>query len=239
MHPSPFLGEFMGTLVLILLGDGVVANVLLKNSKGEGAGWIVVTTAWAFAVMLGIFVANAFGSTDAHLNPAVTLAFAFSKSDYSNLLPYASAQLLGAFAGAVLVWIHYRPHWAATPDPATKLGVFATIPAIRRPADNVVSEAIGTAVLVIGSGAISGAGQLAVGFGPYFVGLLVWSIGLSLGGPTGYAINPVRDLGPRLAHAILPIPGKGSSDWGYAWVPIVGPLVGAVLGAVVMKLSEP
>lgn len=235
---SPFLGELMGTLVLILLGDGVVANVILKQTKGENAGWIVITTGWAFAVTLGIFVANAFGSKDAHLNPAVTLAFAFTTGDYAMILPYWAAQFLGAILGATLVWLHYRPHWAVTDDPWTKLGVFATGPALRTSGDNLVSEALGTAVLVLGVNAISAAGTLAVGFGPYLVGVLVWSIGLSLGGTTGYAINPARDLGPRIAHALLPIPGKGSSDWGYAWIPVAGPLVGAILGAVVVGLVK-
>jgi glycerol uptake facilitator protein len=235
---SPFLGELMGTLVLILLGQGVVANVILKQTKGEAAGWIVITTGWAFAVTLGIFVANAFGSRDAHLNPAVTLAFAFSTGDFASVLPYWTAQLLGAFLGAVLVYLHYRPHWAETDDPWTKLGVFATGPALRRPADNLFSEVLGTLVLILGVNAISAAGTLAVGFGPYLVGVLVWSIGLSLGGTTGYAINPARDLAPRIAHALLPIPGKGTSDWGYAWIPVAGPLIGAVLGALLFGLTK-
>jgi len=235
---SPFLGELMGTMVLILLGDGVVANVILKQTKGEAAGWIVITTGWAFAVTLGIFVANAFGSKDAHLNPAVTLAFAFTTNDYAMILPYWGAQFIGAFLGATLVWLQYRPHWAVTDDPWTKLGVFATGPAIRKPADNFISEAMATAVLIIGVNAISRAGTLAVGFGPYLVGVLVWSIGLSLGGTTGYAMSPARDLAPRIAHALLPIPGKGSSDWGYAWIPVLGPLVGAVIGALVVGLAR-
>ncbi len=235
---SPFLGELMGTLVLILLGEGVVANVILSKTKGENAGWIVITTGWAFAVTLGIFVANAFGSKDAHLNPAVTLAFAFTTGDYAMIGPYCLAQFLGAFLGAVLVWLQYRPHWAETQDPWTKLGVFATGPALRKPVDNLFSETLGTLVLVVGVNAISSAGTLAVGFGPYLVGVLVWSIGLSLGGTTGYAINPARDLAPRIAHALLPIPGKGSSDWGYAWVPVAGPLIGAVLGALVFGVAK-
>ncbi len=226
-----FWGELMGTLVLILLGDGVVANVLLKNSKGENSGWIVITAGWGFAVMLGIFVAKAFGSSDAHLNPAVTLAFAVSNQDFSTLLPYWLAQMIGAFLGAVLVWLQYLPHWAVTPEPSTKLAVFATGPAVRNRTGNFISEFIATAVLILGVSAISGAGELAIGLGPYLVGLLVWSIGLSLGGTTGYAMSPARDLAPRIAHALLPIPGKGPSDWGYAWIPVVASLLGGVAGS--------
>lgn len=225
-------------MVLLLLGDGVVANVVLKQTKGNSGGWIVITTGWAFAVTIAIFVAKVFGSVDAHLNPAVTVAFAVATNDYSHLIPYLSAQLIGAFLGAVLVWITYLPHWSATPDPFDKLAVFATGPAIRKPMANVVSEIIGTLVLILGLAGISAKslGTLAIGVGPYLVGVLVWSIGLSLGGPTGYAISPARDLGPRIAHALLPIPGKGSSDWGYAWVPIVGPLIGAAVGGLLIQL---
>lgn len=230
-----FWGELMGTLVLILLGDGVVANVLLKHSKGENSGWIVITAGWGFAVMLGIFVAKAFGSSDAHLNPAVTLAFAVSNQDFSTLLPYWLAQMIGAFLGAVLVWLQYLPHWAVTPDPGTKLAVFATGPAVRNRTGNFISEFIATAVLILGVSAISGAGELAIGLGPYLVGLLVWSIGLSLGGTTGYAMSPARDLSPRIAHALLPIPGKGSSDWSYAWIPVVASLLGGVAGSLLFR----
>lgn len=226
-----FWGELMGTLVLILLGDGVVANVLLKNSKGENSGWIVITAGWGFAVMLGIFVAKAFGSSDAHLNPAVTLAFAVSNQDYSTLLLYWLAQMIGAFLGAVLVWLQYLPHWAVTTEPSTKLAVFATGPAVRNRTGNFISEFIATAVLILGVSSISGAGELAIGLGPYLVGLLVWSIGLSLGGTTGYAMSPARDLAPRIAHALLPIPGKGPSDWDYAWIPVVASLLGGVAGS--------
>lgn len=238
MQTSPFLGELIGTMVLLLLGDGVVANVVLKQTKGHNGGWIVITTGWAFAVTIAIFVAKAFGSVDAHLNPAVTVAFAVATNDYTHLVPYISAQLIGAFLGAVLVWLMYLPHWSATPDPFDKLAVFATGPAIRKPLANVISEVIGTLVLILGLAGISAKslGTLAIGVGPYLVGVLVWSIGLSLGGTTGYAISPARDLGPRIAHALLPIPDKGSSDWGYAWVPIVGPLIGAVLGGVLIQL---
>lgn len=237
MQLSPFLGELVGTMVLLLLGDGVVANVVLKQTKGEASGWIVITTGWAFAVTMGVFVAKAFGSIDAHLNPAVTIAFAVATGDYGNLASYIPAQLIGAFLGAVLVWLQYLPHWAATADPGTKLAVFSTGPAIRQPASNVISESIGTLALIIGIAGIStkALGTIAIGLGPYLVGVLVWSIGLSLGGTTGYAINPARDLGPRLAHAVLPIPGKGSSDWSYAWVPIVGPIIGAIVGGLLIR----
>jgi glycerol uptake facilitator protein len=237
MNPSPFLGELVGTLVIILLGNGVVANVVLKQTKGSGGGWIVITTAWAFAVTMGIFVSKAFGSADAHLNPAVTVAFAVATNDFSHILPYITAQLIGAFIGAVLVWAFYRPHFAVTPDPFDKLAVFATGPAIRQTGSNLTSEIIGTVVLIVGLAGISSKalGVLATGVGPYLVGVLVWSIGLSLGGTTGYAINPARDLMPRLAHALLPIPGKGTSDWAYAWIPVVGPLLGATLGGLVIR----
>ncbi|GAB3749887.1 MIP/aquaporin family protein [Spirosoma pomorum] len=237
MQTSPFLGELIGTLVLLLLGNGVVANVVLKQTKGESSGWIVITAGWAFAVTIGIFVAKAFGSIDAHLNPAVTVAFAVATGDYSHVLLYSVAQLIGAFLGASLVWLQYLPHWKATPDPADKLACFGTGPAIRQPVANLLSETLATLVLILGLAGISSKhlGELAIGVGPYLVGILIWSIGLSLGGPTGYAINPVRDLGPRLAHSFLPISGKGSSDWSYAWVPIVGPLVGAALGGILIR----
>ncbi|WP_128547261.1 MIP/aquaporin family protein [Larkinella soli] len=237
MQSSPFLGELIGTLVLILLGDGVVANVVLKQTKGENSGWIVITTGWAFAVTMGVFVAKAFGSIDAHLNPAVTVAFAVATDDYSKLAAYLPAQMIGAFLGAVLVWLFYMPHWAATADPGTKLAVFSTGPAIRNTGSNFISEAVATLALIVGIAGISAKslGALAIGLGPYLVGVLVWSIGLSLGGTTGYAMSPARDLSPRIAHALLPIPGKGSSDWGYAWIPVVGPLVGAVIGGLIIK----
>lgn len=237
MQTSPFLGELIGTMVLILLGDGVVANVVLKQTKGESSGWIVITAGWAFAVTMGVFVSKAFGSLDAHLNPAVTVAFAVATNDYSHLVPYITAQLIGAFLGATLVWLQYLPHWAATPDPASKLACFATGPAIRNTGANFLSEALATLVLILGLAGISSKnlGELAIGVGPYLVGILVWSIGLSLGGTTGYAMSPARDFSPRLAHALLPIPGKGSSDWGYAWIPVAGPLVGAILGGVLIR----
>jgi glycerol uptake facilitator protein len=233
MQTSNFIGELLGTLVLILLGDGVVANILLKGSKGENGGLIVVTAAWGFAVMCGVFVAQKFGSPDAHLNPAVTIAMAVKSGDFSNVASFITAQMIGAFLGATLVWLAYLPHWGITEDKATKLGVFSTSPAIRNPMTNIISEAIGTMVLIIVSSSFSA--DLPNGFAPYLVGMLVWSIGLSLGGPTGYAINPARDLGPRIAHAILPIAGKGNSDWGYAWIPVVGPIVGGVLAALFLN----
>jgi glycerol uptake facilitator protein len=236
---SPFFGEFMGTLVLILLGNGVVAGALLKRSKAEGAGWIVITAGWAFAVMAGVFTAVACGSPDAHLNPAVTMGFAVSSHNYSKLVPYITAQLLGAFAGATLVWIHYHPHWRETQDAELTRACFCTTPAIRTIPMNLVSEIIGTLVLVFVVGAIFSkvvaANGIAPGLGPYLVGSLVWGIGLSLGGTTGYAINPARDLGPRLAHYVLPIAHKGSSDWKYALVPILGPLIGGALAGTMIR----
>src|SRR5215475_12963346 len=232
-------GEFMGTLILILLGDGVVAGVLLKRSKAEGAGWMVITSGWAFAVMAGVFVAIACGSSDAHLNPAVTIGFAVSSGHFGSFAPYLVAQMAGAFAGAVLVWLHFLPHWEETPDQGLKLACFCTAPAIRRFGMNLISEIIGTFVLVLVVGsifskavAVSGP---AAGLGPYLVAALVWGIGLSLGGTTGYAINPARDFGPRLAHAVLPVADKGPSDWGYALVPILGPLIGGGLGGMLLR----
>ena len=236
---SPFLGEFLGTMILILLGDGVVAGVLLKRSKAEGSGWMVITAGWAFAVMAGVFVAVACGSSDAHLNPAVTLGFAVRAGSFGKCLPYVAAQLLGAMAGATLVWLHYLPHWKETPDAGLKLACFCTGPAIRNAAANLISEIIGTAVLVFVVGAIFSKAIAAGGpgaLGPYLVASLVWGIGLSLGGTTGYAINPARDLGPRIAHAILPIAGKGGSDWGYAPIPMIGPLVGGVLAGLLLRV---
>ena len=236
---SRFLGEFLGTMMLILLGDGVVAGVLLKRSKAEASGWSVITAGWAFAVMAGVFTAIACGSEDAYLNPAVTLGFAFRGGNFSKLVPYIAAELLGAFVGAALVWLHYLPHWKETPDASAKLGCFCTGPAIRRLVPNLVSEVIGTFVLVFVVGCIfaksiaSGGGPAHLG--PYLVGSLVWGIGLSLGGTTGYAINPARDFGPRLAHAILPVAGKGGSDWGYAPIPIVGPLLGGALAGCLLR----
>jgi len=236
---SPLLGEFLGTMILILLGDGAVAAVLLKRSKAEGGGWIVITAGWAFAVMAGVFTAIACGSSDAHLNPAVTIGFAVRDSDFAKFMPYLAAQLLGAIAGAALVWLHYLSHWKETPDVAAKLGCFCTGPAIRSFLPNLLSEIIATFVLVFVVGAIFSknvaAGGPGAGLGPYLVGSLVWGIGLSLGGPTGYAINPARDLGPRIAHAILPIAGKGASDWRYAPIPVIGPLLGGIVAGLLLR----
>jgi glycerol uptake facilitator protein len=232
-------GEFMGTLVLILLGDGVVANVVLKRSKAEGAGWMVITTGWGFAVMAGAFTGVACGSADAFLNPALTFGFAVPSGDYTKFVPYVIAQFAGAFVGASLVWLHFLPHWKETPDQGAKLAVFCTAPAIRSFVANMISEIIGTFILVfvigaIFSKAVSASGP-APGLGTYLVASLVWGIGLSLGGTTGYAINPARDFGPRCAHAVLPIAGKGGSDWGYAVVPVFGPLIGGGLAGVLLK----
>lgn len=232
---SPYLAEFIGTALLVLLGDGVVANVVLARSKGFNSGWIVITTGWGLAVALAVYTVGTISG--AHLNPALTLALAATgKFAASKVVGYLVAQFAGAFVGAVLVWLAYLPHWAATEDRASKLGVFCTAPGIRHSASNLICEAIGTAVLVFGALAIPSSTNLtdsgwATGFGPLLVGLLVFSIGLSLGGPTGYAINPARDLGPRLAHAVLPIAGKGGEDWGYAWIPVVGPILGGLVGA--------
>jgi glycerol uptake facilitator protein len=231
-------GEFMGTMVLILLGNGVVANVLLKKSKAENAGWMVIATGWAFAVMAGVFTAIACGAPG-HLNPAVTLASAVASGNFGDVLPYGLAQILGAIAGAALVWIHFGPHWSLTPDPESKRACFCTSPAIRRPAANLVSEIVGTFVLILVASAIGSKAGAPVGpapgLSPYLVGCLVWGIGLSLGGTTGYAINPARDLGPRIAHSLLPIARKGGSDWSYAAVPVAGPLIGAALAGLLVR----
>jgi len=239
--PSPWFGELVGTFVLILLGDGVVAGVLLKGSKSENAGWLAITAGWAFAVFAGLFTAIACGSSDAHLNPAVTLGFAIKSGDFSKVLPYTLAQLAGAFLGATAVWIHYGPHWRLTANPDFKLGTFCTSPAVRHAPSNLVSEVIGTFVLVLVAASIFSTRVAATGpvsgLGPYLVGSLVWGIGLSLGGTTGYAINPARDLGPRIAHAILPIPGKRDADWSYAPIPVIGPLVGGTLAGLLARLS--
>jgi glycerol uptake facilitator len=238
MH-GPFVGEFMGTLVLILLGDGVVANVLLKKSKGENSGWMVIATAWGLAVVAGICTAVACGSPGAHINPAITLAVAILSKNWSNVGLFWAAQLSGAFVGSILVWLVYLPHWKETPDKDAKLVIFCTRPAIRNLPTNLLCETLVTICLVVvgfsfGSKALAPSG-LAPGFSPWLWGVLVWVIGLSLGGPTGYAINPARDLGPRVAHAVLPIPGKGASDWGYALVPIVGPLIGGGVAALIVR----
>jgi glycerol uptake facilitator protein len=235
------LGEFLGTMFLIILGNGVVANVLLNKSKGQNGGWIVITTGWAMAVMVGVFVAISAGAPQADINPAVTIGKWLMLGVYTpaEAIMTMLAEVAGGFAGAVIVFLAYYRHWEATDDPGLKLAVHSTAPAIRDIPWNFVTEVIGTMVLLIGVGAIfSGAtgGSPAIGVGPYLVGALVWGIGLSLGGPTGYAINPARDLGPRIAHFLLPIAGKGDSDWGYGWIPVAAPLVGGVLGALVWTL---
>jgi len=225
---SVYLSEFLGTMVMILLGDGVVAGVLLKDSKAKDAGWSVITWAWGLAVLMGIFVAAKSG---AHMNPAITLAMAsIGKLSWTLVPGYIAAQMAGAFTGAVLVYFAYLAHWKGTRDATAKLGIFCTIPAIRSIPANLVTEIIGTFVLVYCVLAI-GSNDLSKGLAPIAVALLVVVIGMGLGGPTGYAINPARDFGPRVAHAILPIPGKGGSDFAYAPVPIVGSIIGALLAA--------
>jgi glycerol uptake facilitator protein len=235
---SAFWGELAGTAILILLGNGVVACVVLKKSYGHGSGWIVITAGWCFAVMAGVLTALAIGS-HAHLNPAVTIGVALVSGKWNEVPVYIGGQLLGAMIGATLVWLHYLPHWSITDDAPGKRACFCTAPAIRHPPANVVSEIIGTFVLVLVAAAISSArlapAGLAPGVGPLVVGFLVWAIGLSLGGPTGYAINPARDLGPRIMHALLPLSGKGSSEWDYALVPVVGPIIGAVLAGLLVR----
>lgn len=233
--PSTVVGEFLGTMILLLLGNGVVANVLLTDTKGHGGGLIVITAGWAFAVMSGGMVAVALGAPG-ELNPAVSIANVVTGVyPLATGLAHMGAQMLGAMLGATLVWLHYLPHWARTTDQGLILACHCTAPAVRAPLPNLVAEAIGTAVLVIVAGAIGARGVLgatpATNIGSFLVGCLVWGIGLSLGGPTGYAINPARDLGPRIAHALLPIAGKGGSDWGYAWIPVVGPIIGACCAA--------
>jgi len=237
------IAEAVGTMLLVLLGDGVVANVVLNRTKGQNSGWIVITVGWGVAVAMAVYAVGRISG--AHLNPAVTVGLAAIGSFGWNEVPgYIAAQMVGGFAGALLMWLVYLPHWSATADPSSKLAVFATAPAIRNTGANVVAEIIGTAVLLFGILAIAANAQtlskpgdvdlsfvFSRGLQPLLVGVLVLGIGLSLGGSTGYAINPARDLAPRLAHAVLPIPGKGDSDWGYSWIPVVAPIVGGVLGA--------
>ena len=233
---SPFTAELIGTMILVTLGDGVVANVLLNRTKGHNAGWIVITAGWALAVTVAVYAVNAFSG--AHLNPAVTLGLAsIGQFPWKDVPGYLVAQVAGGFLGGAVVWLAYLPHWRETTDAGAKLGVFCTGPAIRDYPKNCLTEIIGTMILVLGVLAVLSPKNLlpnsgfSTGFAPILVGVLVGSIGLSLGGPTGYAINPARDLGPRLAHALLPIHGKGDSDWSYAWVPILGPILGGVAGA--------
>src|SRR5215471_8286096 len=237
------LAEAIGTMILVLPGDGVVANVVLARTKGQNGGWIVITTGWGVAVAMAIYAVGRISG--AHLNPAVTIGLAAIGSfPWTQVPGYIAAQMIGGFVGAVLVWLAYLPHWSATADPASKLGVFSTGPAIRSTASNVICEVIGTALLLFGVLAIAANAQgwtrpgdvdlslvFSRGLQPLLGGVLILGIGLSLGGPTGYALNPARDLGPRLAHALLPIPGKGSSDWSYAWIPVIAPVIGGIAGA--------
>lgn len=231
---SPYLAEFIGTMILIVLGDGVVAGVLLKQSKSENAGWVVIVMGWGLAVTFAIYAVGSYSG--AHINPAVTLALAFNGSfPWADVPAYCLAQLLGAFVGATIVWLHYLPHWKITEDKSTKLAIFCTTPAIRSTIPNFISEFIGTMVLIMGLLFI-GANSFAEGLNPLVVGALITVIGFSLGGTTGFAINPTRDLGPRLAHFILPIAGKGPSDWSYSWIPVIGPLAGSIAGALLYQL---
>ena len=228
-----FLYEMMGTAMLLLLGCGVVATAILTKSKGLGGGWLLINFGWGIGVFAGVYVAF---PTGAHLNPAVTIAqLVLGKIDFGQALVYWAAQMVGAFIGAVLCWLAFKDHFDQEEDPGAKLGVFSTGPAIRNLPWNLVTEIIATFVLIF---VILISGGTPDKLGPLFVAFLVVGIGASLGGPTGYAINPARDLGPRIAHAILPIKGKGSSDWGYSWVPIVGPLVGAVVAALLFKVID-
>jgi glycerol uptake facilitator protein len=230
-----YLSEFLGTFILVLLGDGVCANVSLRKSKGESGGWIVVTAGWGFAVAVAAYTVGWVGG--AQINPAVTLGLAaIGKFSWALVPGYIIAQMLGAILGAITVYITYKDHFDATDDPATKLGLFATAPAVRNYTMNFVTEAIGTAILVVGLLGITNSHNNMGALANLMCGFLVWSIGLSLGGPTGYAINPARDLGPRIAHAILPIKGKGGSDWEYSWVPVFGPIVGGIIGALIYNL---
>jgi glycerol uptake facilitator protein len=236
---SPFLGEFIGTMLLIILGDGVVANVILNKTKGNGGGLIAITFAWGMAVFVGVFAAAKLGS-DGHLNPAVTVAMVYlGNLESSLMLTYIGAQMLGAFVGAVIVWLSYRQHFDATEDGDTKLGVFCTSPAIRGPIWNIITEAVGTFVLILGALLMVKPDMKLGTLDALPVALLVIGIGLSLGGPTGYAINPARDLAPRIAHFLLPIRAKRDSNWGYAWVPVVGPIIGAMIAAVLFQMVAP
>jgi glycerol uptake facilitator protein len=233
------MGELFGTMVLILLGDGVVAGVLLNKSKAQNAGWIVITAGWAFAVMSGVYVSQALGGPGS-LNPAgVIQGFFAPGADIGAGIMLIVAQFIGAFIGAILVYLTYLVHWGETADAGLKLAVFSTGPAIRNPMANLITEIIATfALIFIVSAIFSKGGQgaaVANNVNPYLVGALIWGLGLSLGGPTGYALNPARDLGPRIAHAILPIPGKGDSDWSYSWIPVVGPIIGAIIGGVLFR----
>ena len=232
---SVYFAEFFGTMLLIILGEGVVAGVVLKGTKTENAGWLVICLAWGLAVALAVYAVGPISG--AHLNPAITIALAVTGDFPSDqVVGYIAAQFVGAFVGAVVVWIHYLPHWKNTLDASAKLAVFSTAPAIRNRFVNLISEIIATAVLLLALLFI-GANKFAEGLNPLVIGLVIVSIGLSLGGTTGFAINPARDLGPRIAHFMLPIPGKRDSDWSYAWVPVAGPIIGGLLGAWIYNLA--
>ena len=226
-----FIGEVIGTALLVIFGDGAVAAVVLNKSKAQNSGWIVITTGWAMGLAVAVYAVGSISG--AHLNPAVTVALAVTgKFAWGSVPAYVAAQMAGALLGAIVVWLAYLAHWGETADAGLKLAVFSTGPAIRRNPHNLITEAIGTAVLVFGILAIvANTAAAQSGLTPLLIGLLLWGIGISLGAPTGYALNPARDLAPRIAHAILPIPGKGSSDWEYSWVPVVGPILGGVVGA--------
>ncbi len=229
-----FISEFVGTSILLLLGNGVVANVLLSKTKGNGGGWIVITFGWAMAVFVGVYVSAA--ASGAHLNPAITIGLAIKSGDWGNVPLYIAAQMLGAMFGSLLVWLSYRQHFDATENKDLKLAVFCTTPAIKNPLHNFLSEMIGTFVMMFGVLFISKADMKLGALDALPVALLVLAIGLSLGGSTGYAINPARDLGSRLAHFILPIKNKRDSDWGYSWIPVLAPITGAVLAVLLFKI---
>ncbi|MBI9089946.1 MAG: aquaporin family protein [Desulfobacterium sp.] len=231
---SSFMGELIGTMILIIFGGGVVGGVVLNKSKAQNSGWIVITMGWGFAVAFAVYIVGKYSG--AHINPAVTIGLAsIGEFPWAKVPMYVAAQMLGAFIGGVIVYLHYLPHWEATEDKDAKLAVFATGPAINNPVANLISEIIGTAVLVFGLLGI-GVNEFSNGLNPLVVGFFITAIGLSLGGTTGYAINPARDLGPRIAHFFLPIAGKRDSDWSYAWIPVVGPIVGGVSGAFLYRL---
>jgi glycerol uptake facilitator protein len=233
---SPFMGEFIGTMLLIVLGSGVVANVLLNKTKGQNSGWIVITFGWAMAVFLGVYASTKLGGSG-HLNPAITIALTLFGDFDSSLLPtYIAAQFAGAIAGAAIAWLAYKQHFDETTDKDLKMAVFCNSPAIRNVGYNLITEIIGTFVLTFGALAMSRPASTMGTLDALPVGLLVLGIGLSLGGPTGYAINPARDLGPRIAHFILPIKAKRDSDWSYSWIPVAGPIIGALLAAGLYKL---
>lgn len=246
--PDEFLAEIVGTMILVILGDGVVANVVLSKTKGQNSGWIVIATGWGLGVALAVYSVGRISG--AHINPAVTMGLASIGSfPWAKVPLYIVAQMIGGLIGGITVWLAYLPHWKETENPALKLAVFCTAPEIRSIPANFLCEVIGTVMLLFGviaiganTGAIKQASEIdlsavfSTGINPLLVGFLVWGIGLSLGGPTGYAINPARDLGPRIAHALLPIAGKGGSDWGYSWVPVVAPIAGGILGAVLYAM---